>query len=143
MDGTDTHFAAMECGQAIDPVQCWLGTSHYGTYRAVNPDQPFTYECIADLWEENIDDESDDSEIDDNEDTLQEDTDDEVETSTQEEVEIITDASLQAPDNSNSKKAESTPLHAKKAQLSKSLRKCLHLDQDETFKTFAETLHKL
>jgi hypothetical protein len=32
MDGTDTHFAAMECGQAIDPVQHWLGISHYGTY---------------------------------------------------------------------------------------------------------------
>jgi hypothetical protein len=32
MDGTDTCFAAMECGQAIDPVQHWLGISHYGTY---------------------------------------------------------------------------------------------------------------
>jgi hypothetical protein len=32
MDGTDTHFAAMEHGQAIDPVQHWLGISCYGTY---------------------------------------------------------------------------------------------------------------
>jgi hypothetical protein len=123
MDGTDTHFAAMECGQVIDPVQHWLGISRYGTYRAVNPDQPFTYECVADLWEENIEDESDDSEIDEdenannedanNEDTLQDNTDEEVEMSTQDEG----DEDLELPD---SKKTESIPLPAKKIQLSKS-----------------------